>query len=184
MGLRYYIETERLILRDLLPTDVDDMFALDSNADVHKYLGNNPITTVERAAEVIAIIRQQYIDNEIGRWATIEKASGKFIGWSGSKFMREPENGHVDFYDVGYRLLPQFWGKGYATESAKAALEYVFTNFNADEVIGTAHEENKASRRALEKCGLKFVEQFMWKDLTCDWLTISRKEWENLKQQQ
>ena len=173
------LETERLLLRKFLPTDDIAMFELDSNAAVHKYLGNNPIQTLEQARKVIALILQQYIDNGIGRWAVIEKSSDSFIGWSGLKFIREYENNHINFYDVGYRLIPKYWGKGYATESAKAAIEYGFTKMNLSEIIGTVNKENKASRRALEKCGLKFVEPFMWRNIPCDWLKITKEDWTN-----
>jgi [ribosomal protein S5]-alanine N-acetyltransferase len=175
---KFYIETERLILRDLLPSDAAKMFKLDSNPDVHKFLGNRPIQKIEQAEEVIKIVRQQYLDNGIGRWATIEKSSGDFIGWSGLKFVTITENHHTNFYDVGYRFMPKYWGKGYATESAKAALEYAFKIMKVNEVIGTCHEENIASRRALEKCGLKFVEKFLYNnELTCDWLEITKEDW-------
>jgi ribosomal-protein-alanine N-acetyltransferase len=178
--MKFIIETSRLILRELYITDDAAMFELDSNPDVHRYLGNNPVTSIEQSRSVIAGIQKQYKDNGIGRWATIEKSTGRFIGWSGLKFITEPENNHVNFYDVGFRFIPEFWGNGYATESAKAALEYGFTKLNANEIIGTAHEENKASRRALEKCGLKYIEKFQWKNLTCDRLSISRQNWEKI----
>lgn len=176
--MQFYIETERLILRELLPADDAGMFELDANPEVHKYLGNNPIQNIEQARETIKMVRQQYADNGIGRWATIEKSSGEFIGWSGLKYIKEMENNHINFYDLGYRLIPRYWGKGYATESCKAALEFGFNTMNLTEIIGTVNQENKASRRALEKCGLKFVEQFMWKDIQCDWLKITKEEWE------
>ena len=76
--------------------------------------------------------------------------------------------------------MPQYWGKGYATESATAALEYAFNKMKLKEVIGTCHEKNKASRKVLEKCGLKFVEKFLWKNITCDWLKMTKEEWEGL----
>jgi ribosomal-protein-alanine N-acetyltransferase len=176
--MNFYIETERLILREFRETDVDGFFEMDSNPAVHKYLGNNPISTIEQAKVGVANIMQQYLDNGIGRWATIEKSSGNFIGWSGLKFIREYENNRINFYDVGYRLIPKYWGKGYATESCKAALAYGFNTMQLNEIIGTANVENKASRRALEKCGLKFVEQFIWKNIHCDWLSITKKDWE------
>ncbi len=173
------IETERLILRALQPIDVVVFFEMDSNPEVHKYLGNNPIKTMEQALEQINYVRQQYEDNGIGRWAVIEKSSGHFIGWSGLKLMTTEVNNHINFYDVGYRLHPQFWGKGYATESAKAAIAYGFTQMNLTEIIGTADTKNIQSRKALEKCGLRFIESFefqLW-GKTCDWLSISKQEW-------
>ena len=173
-----YLETERLILREFLPSDDVGMFELDSNPELHKYIGNNPIQTIEEARAIIKTVRQQYLDNGIGRLAAIEKSSGEFIGWSGLKFIKEYENNHINFYDVGYRLIPKFWGKGYATESAKAAISYGFTKLNLVDIIGSANIENVKSRRALEKCGLKFVEKFMWKNIHCDWLKITKEEWE------
>lgn len=183
--MEFHIETDRLILRELRESDAADFFEMDSNPDVHRYLGNKPITSMEQALAPIHAIRQQYDDNGIGRWATIEKSSGKFTGWSGLKFIKE-DNGRTNFHDVGYRFMPQYWGKGYATESALAALQYGFEILNLETIIGTAHEENIASRKALERCGLKFVEQFMWNDIKCDWLEITKADWErkNSKQQQ
>lgn len=177
--MKDYIETERLILRELHPTDGGAFFELDSNAEVHRYVGNNPITTPEQALENINNIRRQYEENGIGRWAVIEKATCSFIGWSGLKFIKECQNNHINFYDVGYRLIPKFWSKGYATESTMAAIEYGFTKLNLTEIIGIADVDNTKSRRALEKCGLRFIEKFefpLW-NTQCDWLSISKEEW-------
>jgi len=171
-------ETPRLILRELVPSDDEGMFALDSDPLVHQYLGNNPIHTIEQARNVIAMVRQQYEDNGIARWAVIEKSSGDFIGWSGLKLVKEYENNHINFYDVGYRLIPKYWGQGYATESAMAAIHYGFTEIKMREIIGTANVDNHASRKALEKCGLTFVEQFTYQNtILCDWLKISIEDW-------
>ncbi len=178
--MKYYIETERLILRELLPTDVDAFFELESSPEVHKYLGNKPISTIEQAHVGITNIRQQYIDNGIGRWAVVEKASGNFIGWSGLKYIKTTENNHTNFYDVGYRFIPRYWSKGYATESAKAAIDYGFTKMALSEIIGFAMVTNIKSRRALEKCGLKFIESYenpVWNNAQCDWLKISKQDW-------
>ena len=91
------IETDRLILRELLLTDDAGMFELDTNPQVHQYLGNNPITTINQAREIIAMVMRQYASNGIGRWAVIEKASGDFIGWCGLKFIQEHVNNHITF---------------------------------------------------------------------------------------
>jgi RimJ/RimL family protein N-acetyltransferase len=76
------------------------------------------------------------------------------------------------------RFSPKYWGKGYATESGIAAIKYGFETLQVPEITGTCHEENLASRRSLEKCGLTFVEKFIYNNaLTCDWFRISREEW-------
>lgn len=178
----FQIETKRLLLRDILPDDDKGLFELDSNPEVHRYLGNQPIQKIEQAQEAIDRIRQQYIDNGIGRWAVIEQSSGEFIGWSGLKWVTESENKNKPhaYYDVGYRLIPKFWGKGYATESAKAALTFGFEQLQVTTIIGTCNENNKASRKVLEKCGLVFEEKFLYKnELICDWLSITKEFWKN-----
>lgn len=179
-----YLETERLLLRELLPSDAEGMFELDSNPEVHKYLGNKPVTDIQQCIEVIGMVRKQYQENGIGRWAMIEKASGKFAGWSGLKWITDPINNHVHFYEVGYRLIPSFWGKGYATESTKASLTFAFEELKTTEVYGITHIENLKSRRVLEKCGLQLIETFIWKgwnELPCNWLKITKENWEKLE---
>ncbi|MGB5364381.1 MAG: GNAT family N-acetyltransferase, partial [Aureibaculum sp.] len=106
--MQFYLESERLIMRDVLESDVESMFELDSDPRVHKYLGNNPIKTKDKAAEIIQFIQQQYRDLGIGRFATIEKSTGNFIGWSGLKLNigeKEALNDKTDFYDIGFRFI-------------------------------------------------------------------------------
>lgn len=171
------IETERLILRELLPTDDEGMFALNSDPLVHKYLGTAPFTTIDQSRAIIDMIRGHYRDFGIGRWAVIEKSSGDFIGWTGLKFMNTERNGHINFIDVGYRFIPKYWGKGYATETAQASLEYAFTTMQQDMVYAMTAHDNHASRHVLEKCGLHVVETFDYDGETLYWLSISKDEW-------
>jgi ribosomal-protein-alanine N-acetyltransferase len=172
------IETERLILRGLLPGDAAGIYELDSNPEVHRYLGRKPITTIEEAQAVIAFIRQQYADNGIGRWAMIEKATGGFMGWTGLKLITTLTNNHINYLDLGYRMMPRYWGKGYATESAAASVLYAFKQLQAKAVYGMADVDNKASRRVLEKAGLRYVETFDYEGDAHDWLRLMREEWE------
>jgi RimJ/RimL family protein N-acetyltransferase len=78
--MKVYLETNSLILRELLKTDIEGMFELDSNPTVHKYLGKKHINTKHEAANVIQFVRKQYKERGIGRFATIEKSTGDFIG--------------------------------------------------------------------------------------------------------
>ncbi len=158
--MKIYAETPRLILRELCPDDAPGMFELDSSPEVHRYLGNRPIQTLEEAKKVIESIRGQYVSKGIGRWAVIEKESNQFAGWSGLKLVEDDFNGFKDFYDVGYRFIPKFWGKGFATESGKAALQYGFDVLNLEMIYGMVDQENQASIRALEKLGLKRAGEF------------------------
>lgn len=169
-------ETERLIIRELLPEDATGMFKMDSDPEVHRYLGNDPVKDIEQIRNVISFIRQQYVDNSIGRWAVIEKESGEFIGWTGLKLMRETVNNHTNYYDFGYRFVKSSWGKGYATETAAPSLQYGFDVLQADAIYAMADEGNTASRRVLQKAGLQFIEMFDYEDTQHAWYKITREE--------
>jgi ribosomal-protein-alanine N-acetyltransferase len=173
--MQIFTETDRLILREVLPTDAPGMFELDSDPEVHRYLGNKPIKTLEEAVAGIAFIRQQYLDYGIGRWAVIEKATGEFTGWAGLKFMTETRNGHSNFYDVGYRFIKRYWGKGYATEAAIASVNYGFDVLKLEELFGMADVENIGSNRALQKAGLKYVEDFEHAGILHSWYRLGKE---------
>ena len=178
--MKFYLETERLIMRDLLHTDIDGMFELDSNIEVHKHLGKNPITTKEQAKDNIAYIRQQYEDHGIGRFAVIEKSSGDFIGWSGIKFNTGDKEVLVDkrdFYDIGYRFIPRYWGKGYASETSFTTLDYGFTVLNIETMCGAAEVENIASNKVLQKIGLKYKEQFPFDGEMINWYELKIEDY-------
>jgi [ribosomal protein S5]-alanine N-acetyltransferase len=178
--MNHVIETERLLLRELVPADAEGMFALDSDAEVHRYLGNKPVKTIAEARATIEFIRGQYVQNGIGRWAMVEKSSSRFIGWTGLKLIREKVNGHIDHYDLGYRLIKEYWGKGYASEAAIACVNYAFEQLRLDAVYATAHPDNLASQKVLEKTGLQLVEIFDDNGEPTKWFSRMRDSWKPL----
>ncbi len=160
--MKIFRETERLILREIVLSDVDGMFELDSNPTVHKYLGNKPVKTIEESQKMIQSIQQQYRERGVGRWAVINKKTNEFMGWSGLRLYNATEsfNGFTNFYDVGYRFIPKYWGQGYATESGLAALDYAFNVMNLKVVYGITEKGNDASHNVLLKVGFNYVEDF------------------------
>ena len=152
--MQIHIETERLLLRELEEGDVNGMFELDADEEVHRYLGNTPIRTLEEAKNNIDFIRMQYRENGIGRWAVIEKNTGLFLGWSGFKLITEPINGKVNYFDLGYRFIKRAWGQGYATETSLASLRYGFSQLKQTSIYGMADVEHAASNRILQKIGM------------------------------
>lgn len=173
--MKVQLETDRLLLRDFEMDDDRNIFELDSDPEVHRFLGAKPLTTLQQAQEVIRSVRQQYIDNGIGRWAVINKQNGLFIGWAGLKYMREVTNGQVLFYDLGYRFKKDHWGKGYATEAAKALVDHGFQKMKLQDVFAMADAGNAASRRVLEKTGLVHQGQFIYEEVLHDWFKISKQ---------
>lgn len=153
--MNMYLETKRLILRKFVEEDDERLFLLDSDPEVMKYIGISPLTKIEESTAVVKMIMQQYHDNGVGRLAVIEKESGLLIGWSGLKLHTAEINGHRNFCDLGYRFLPETWGKGYASESAKASLDFGFNELKANEIFAHAHSGNTASNKILTKLGFE-----------------------------
>ncbi len=172
--MQFYIGTERLIMRDLLPTDDEGMFELDSDADVHKYVGGRPVKTIEESRRVIEHVRAQYLANGIGRWAVIEKSASKFIGWAGLKLITEPIGDRVNYYDLGYRFIKPSWGKGFGSEAALASVEYGWNIMNLQEINAIANIDNAASRRILEKTGMEFHGTFDYDGCEHAWYGMPR----------
>lgn len=166
------LETERLILRKLEDTDAERMFLLDSNPEVMKYIGVPVLTEQSESLAVIRMIQKQYEENGTGRLAVIEKETGLLIGWSGLKLLTEEINGYKNVLDLGYRYLPEFWGKGYALEAAKASLELGFNDMNADVIYAHAHSGNKGSNHILKKLGFEKTGEFTEPDGTCNWYEL------------
>lgn len=174
---KVFAETERLILREILPTDTTGMFELDSDPEVHKYLGNKPLKDLNQILNVINSVRLQYKEHGIGRWAIIDRKTNEFIGWTGLKFVTKPTNNHKNYYDLGYRLKRKFWRKGIATETAIICLDYAFTKLNLKEIYAAASIENLASNKILQKIGMNFIETFKYEEIECNWYKIDNEDY-------
>jgi ribosomal-protein-alanine N-acetyltransferase len=148
-------ESERLLFRELLPADEDSLFEMDSDPDVHRYLGNTPVQSMDEIKTAIAMIRKQYQENGVARMAVILKETGEFIGWAGLKLITYELNGHTNHYDLGYRFMKKHWGKGYATEAARAFVEYGFTVMQLPAIYAYADAGNVNSLAVLAKAGLR-----------------------------
>ena len=89
--------------------------------------------------------------------------------WSGLKLMKETINGRNNFLDLGYRFIKQYWGKGYATETAIASVFYAWDVLNARELCGIAQIDNIASRKVLQSAGLRFIQNFDFNGDPYEW---------------
>ncbi|MDB4303548.1 GNAT family N-acetyltransferase [Desulfosarcina sp.] len=175
--MTFHIETERLILRELRITDLEGMFELDSDPEVHKYLGNKPVKNRAASEKILENVLNQYKERGIGRWAVINKSTNEFMGWSGLRLNTEYNmNGFTKYYDVGYRLIKRFWGHGYATESSKTAIDYAFNVLKLEVLYGITELGNQASHNVLLKIGLKYIEDFYFEEeqLNLRWYKIKK----------
>ena len=179
--MKILIETERLILRELEFTDENDLFEMDSDPEVHLYIENNPVKSIDEITRVIEMLKKQYLENGIARWAVIDKVTHECVGWAGLKYFKEPLNNHNNFYELGYRFKRKHWGKGFATESSKAILDYGFKNLNVDSIFAITDPKNLNSKKVLTKLGFDFEETFDYEGDMTDWFELKRMNWENAK---
>lgn len=165
-------ESERLRFRPVLDADAPGMFTLDSDPAVHRYLGGiggQLVTEPAQSIQTVAFIQEQYRTNGIGRWAVLLRATNEFMGWAGLKLVAGPINQQRDFYDLGYRFLPRYWGQGYGYEAAQAWLNYGFGTLALGRICAYADVENAGSRRILEKIGLQQGNAFDENGTHCVW---------------
>ena len=150
-----YLETERLILREFTLDDLDDLVELDSDpAVMHHITGGRGTPRSEMADEVLPYWLAFYAQGEgLGFWAAIERSTGDFLGW----FHFRP--GH-DGVELGYRLRRRSWGQGYAAQGSRALIRKGFTDLGVQRVYAEAMAVHTASRRVMEKAGLRYVRTF------------------------
>jgi RimJ/RimL family protein N-acetyltransferase len=148
------LETPRLVLRQFTADDADNLFDLNSDPEVMRYLtGGRPTPREEIRDRLIPYHLGVYgrLDR-LGTWAAESAATGEFLGW----FHFRPGHGSDDITDIelGYRLRRSTWNKGYATEGSRALVSMGFTDLDVERVFALPMAANTASRRVLEKCGL------------------------------
>ncbi|MEB3180113.1 MAG: GNAT family N-acetyltransferase [Nostocaceae cyanobacterium] len=166
--MKIFLETERLILRQFTESDADNLFTLDDDSQIMRYINGGYPTEYTTIQEKILPRFLSYYDKyeNYGIWAAIEKSSQEFIGWF--HFFPAIENTFAvelnlvteDEIALGYRLKKAHWGKGYATEGSLSLINNGFSQWNVNRVIAWALKVNKPSIRVMEKVGLKLEQQF------------------------
>lgn len=180
-GVKVLLETERLVLRRFTGNDIDNLYDLDSDPDVMRFL-NGGTPTPRAVVEADILPRFTSYDERFpcfGFWAAIDKANGDFVGW----FSFRPA-GDVDPREaqLGFRLRKAAWGRGYATEGARALIQLGFTELRVERVIATTYEDNRASRRVMEKAGMTLTRRFRMTSADLDavdtYRTTSQDAWD------
>ncbi len=152
--MKIILETQRLTLREFTEDDVDNLFELNSDPEVMRYLGK-PVPREKLRDEVIPfhLAVYQRLDR-LGTWAAQDRATGEFLGWF---HFRPGLDADLTNIDLGYRLRRSEWNKGYATEGSRALIAMGFTDLGVERVFAHTLTVNTGSRRVMEKCGLTLV---------------------------
>ncbi|MBT8230465.1 MAG: GNAT family N-acetyltransferase [Bacteroidia bacterium] len=164
------LETKRLIMRPFQIEDAPSLFKLNSDPDVMKYTGDIYFKSIEETREKISEY-DQYKKYKMGRFSTIRKKDGAYLGWCGLKL------GEDNLVDLGYRFMKEYWGLGYATESSQASLKYGFMDLQIDEIVARAMPENTASIKVMEKLGMHHRGQYYDEGILVELYFLSRDEY-------
>jgi RimJ/RimL family protein N-acetyltransferase len=154
-----YLRTDRLLLRRFTEDDVENLVSLDADPEVMRLLtGGKPTPREVVEHELLPALLQDY-DRfaSLGRWAALDSATGEFIG---SFSLTPREGGSGDEVELGYRLRRSACGKCYATEGSRALVDKAFAKLGVQRIYAETMAVNTASRRVLEKAGLRHVRTF------------------------
>jgi len=154
------LETDRLLLREFLPGDIDALAAVISDPGTMRFYTEprdreGVVSWIERN-------RRRYLDDGHGLWAMVLKSSGELVGDCG--LTRQHVDG-VDEIEIGYHVRRDLWGHGLAPEAASACRDYGFARLGAERLISLIRPENLPSRRVAEKVGLGWWKEVLWRDL-------------------
>ncbi len=174
------LHTARLRLRPFSDADADALFALHSNAHVLRYWDSPPWGEPSRAERFIATCRQIEEEGSGARLAIDRVTDGAFVGWCGLTRW----NPDYRSASMGYCLTEAAWGHGYATEAARAALQWAYETLDLNRVQAETDTRNVASAHVLEKLG--FVREGTLRedcivngDVSDSWVFgLLRREWQ------
>ena len=157
--MQIFLETERLVLRQFTADDVDNLVELDGDPDVMHFITGGRLTPRDEIEnDVLPAFLDYYTrDAGFGFWAAIEKSSRPVRRLVPLPSGEDAPPGEVE---LGYRLLKSAWGKGYATEGSRALVDKGFAELGVERVVAFTMVVNVASRRVMEKAGLRFVRVF------------------------
>jgi RimJ/RimL family protein N-acetyltransferase len=164
------LETRRLLLRKFTMDDLDELAALRSDPLVMKYIGAQ---SREKVKERLCYYISLYEPHGFGMWGVMHKAEAKLIGWCGLMFLEEtPE------VEVGYGIARAYWGQGLMSEAASASLRFGFEQLGLERIVAVAMPENTASRRIMEKLGMKYEKNIFHYGFDCVYYAITRDEFQ------
>jgi len=149
------ITTRRLLLRRWRDEDIEPFAAMCSDPEVMRYIGSGATRTREQAAAAIQAFETAWEETGHGLFAVELLGSDRLIGFTGlaePSFLPEI----MPTVEVGWRLARQAWGNGYATEAARAALEFGLVTLGIPEIVSIYQVDNHASARIMQKLGMRF----------------------------
>ena len=156
MNNPFRLEGNRVVLRDWRDSDLAEFARLNADAEARRYF---PTVLTREASDLEAgRARQRAIDDGFTFWPVEIPGVTEFAGFTG--LLRTSFEAHfTPCVEIGWRFLPAFWGKGYASEAARLALAYGFESLNLDEIVALTTVSNQPSRKVMERIGMTRTEE-------------------------
>ncbi|MBI5930852.1 MAG: GNAT family N-acetyltransferase [Chloroflexi bacterium] len=150
--MTYELETRRTLLRNITLDDAREYYnQIWSQPDVMRYLPGGAPRVREQTETYINYFSNHWVERGFGLWGVVVKETGKFIGHCGLQVIQETQE-----IEVAYAFGKNYWGQGLGTETAHASLRFGFEELGLERIIAIAVPENTASRRIMEKNGMKY----------------------------
>jgi RimJ/RimL family protein N-acetyltransferase len=167
------IETERLLLRKITPDDLDEFaHRIFADPEVIRYMPKRDLTPRERAERALNVSNQNWLAHGYGAWLVTDKVDGQLIG--ACDFDTEV----MSDVELGYTLAKAYWGKGIATEVARAAVRFGFENLKLERIVAVVVPENKASWRVLERIGFIYEKKAHYYGFDVVYYVIKRDQFQ------
>lgn len=168
------LHTQRLRLEPLNDSHFDGLYAINSIPEVMRYITGQP-DTPELTTAMIERTKTQWAERGYSWWAFIDRESGAMIG---TGCVQNIERNPVNPLELGWRLHPGHFGKGYATEAARAMMQFAFETLDAQLLCAVCHQDNAASAAVMQRLGMRFLAIEHWYKMDVAVYGISRAKWQ------
>jgi ribosomal-protein-alanine N-acetyltransferase len=165
------IETTRLLLRHFTLDDLPAFAVIRANAEVMQHISTRRPQSVDEVRWVLQLIIRNWRDIGFDRWAVVDKANNRLLGWCGLNYLDDSEE-----VEIGYGIAREYWGLGLIPEAAQATLRYGFEELHLQKIVAVAFPENLASQRVMQKLGMHYVKTAPFIDGDLVYYAIYRDE--------
>jgi [ribosomal protein S5]-alanine N-acetyltransferase len=155
-----FFETERMIARRITPLDFDNIYQLNNNLEMAKTLGGTK--TIEQVRDSLKKYEKQWETHGYGYWIFFAKDTLEFIGRGGLRHLTIEGQDEVE---VGYAIMPQFWGKGYATEMGRVSIRVASQLSDIKSLVCFTMTTNEVSKAVMKKLGFIFERHFVYANI-------------------
>jgi RimJ/RimL family protein N-acetyltransferase len=150
--LKIIADTDRLIIREFIFQDVEDLYRLESDPRVIEYIPGSKVLSLHECRREIKKYIYDYKTSNLGRWPVFLKSTNEFIGVTGFRYLST-----IRKTEIGTKLIPDYWGNGYSTELGIAIINYGLTKLKINEIIAMTDPDNVKALKSLESLGMEFL---------------------------